>query len=389
MRLGVARAEDADVPGAKVSQSNIGHNAGITGVTWNDKRIASIDAEGTVLVWDASTGKCTMKFENHHNGGSIVALNEYYAVGTNIIRLLSAHNLSQSRKFKGHNTTIRLMAVAEGTPYLLTATADDRFVLLWDCSAQSMAVVAKETFVADDNLVSLEAMSITENGKTFIRVLGLTRRGEANIWDYVPGENDGKKRKKGAAHKPLQPTCRIHCKIGESRRAALNAVTLASTSIALVFVDGLVPRFETVNYINEKTRALLPSAVLELSEKEFGKTQEKPGKEEKQDFKIVGSFAERAAELKEDAPIQESFISDVPTTARYPTNSLANALDQILTTRDAKREEEVLTTTDATIVENTIQRLAPAKAVQLLSVLVERVKSHPKYPLLRFALAFF
>lgn len=378
MRLGVPRAEDADVPGAETSTSTVGHNASVTSVTWKDNRIASIDAESVVLVWDVITGKCMMKFDCHHNGGSIVALNEYYAVGTNVIRLLSANNLKQSRKFKGHNTTIRLMVKVEGTPYLLTATADDRFVLLWDYSARSMSVVAKETFVADDNLVSLEAMSVKANGKTFVRVLGLTRHGEANIWDYTPATRT-KKSGRSVVRQPIQPSCRIRCKIGQNHRVVLNAVTLASTTIALAFINGVVPRFEPVTYVNETTHELLPSVVLELSEKDFANTQENSEMEAKHDFKIVDSFAERAIELKEDIPTQESFIGDTSSTTRYPTNSLANALEQILTTRDTKREDEVLTTTDATIVENTIQRLTPAKAEHLLSVLVERIKSSPKY----------
>ena len=115
-RLGSDKKSVVDQPDDDNSDkpsSSIGHNAAVTGLVWVDQRIASIDAEGIVIEWDVASGNQNARFELHHPGGAIASINEFYAVGTNIIKLLSVQSLHQSRKFKGHNTTIKLMAVAE------------------------------------------------------------------------------------------------------------------------------------------------------------------------------------------------------------------------------------------------------------------------------------
>ena len=238
-----------------------------------------------------------------------------------------------------------------------------------------MAVVAKETFVADDNLVSLEAVTTTgANGKMIIRLLGLTRHGEANIWDYSPNKKGFKKGGKAGQNKPIQPSSRIRCKTSKNKSISFNAVTLASDSVALTFINSLLPHFEVVNYYDQSKHSFIQSAVVTLQD---NIVEEKQKEEEKEDYKIVDSFAEISSKFSTDEPQQESFISDASVQSRYPTSSLSNALDLVLNTKDPKREDEVLTTTDVTIVDNTIQRLVPAKAEQLLGILVSRLKTRP------------
>ena len=120
-------------------------HAAARGMPWgvavspNGKHVATIDARGTVIVWEADTGKVAFDVTPEpvvrSVGGSVAFSNDgkWLAATTmsNDILILNAKTGKQDRMLKGHQAPVRALAFSKN--YLASAGVDCR-IILWQMS---------------------------------------------------------------------------------------------------------------------------------------------------------------------------------------------------------------------------------------------------------------
>ncbi|KAJ3092808.1 WD repeat-containing protein 43 [Quaeritorhiza haematococci] len=215
-----------------------GHTAPVTDFAFfpDGIRGLSVAEDGDVIEWDLRTGKelskmkigskAVRRIKINHDGSLLLTADHQ-------IKLWSWQGKTLIKTFTGHATQITACLFSADSRYCITIAEQDRYISVWDCSPDSVAI------------------NVAKSGDVAIWQHYVENKGNTDAATAAPGK---KSKKKSGVVTPMAPTgfLRVTSSASVSKESIpILAATFAESRIVFGRGSPLKPTFEHLTYTDE------------------------------------------------------------------------------------------------------------------------------------------